>query len=163
MDKLQRVKNLLPYFQIADKEAKLSPCERRQYGCVIVWESPEIDNYTVGANYRESNCCKGYCARNRFNTFHGGRVEIGAEIHAETSALIRYKGDAKADNASLVLVGWIKDKKLKGKDVYPCHTCALNIKFAGFRYVYVQDLDDTIIPVSIAEIIERREIEWEPA
>jgi deoxycytidylate deaminase len=128
---------------------------------VIVWPSEgALDNWVGACNSRQSNCCNGVCARNRFNTFHGGRVEIGAEVHSETAALIQF--GKRHDNATLILVGYVTGgKQLKGKDVLPCHTCALNIKFAGFKFIYVRDDDDTIIPVSIAEIIERRELEWE--
>lgn len=172
LEKIHPVRNLSPYFKIADDEAKLSPCSRRQYGCVIVWESSDVNNYVAAANYRLSDCCNGVsCARTRFDTAHGGRVEIGAEVHAETAALIKmglssYQvvnvPNVHDAHPVMLLVGRMNGKSIRGRDTYPCHTCALNIKYAGFKYVYVKDDDDTIIPVSIAEIIERRELEWEP-
>lgn len=165
--KIQPIRNLKPYFKIAEDEAKKSPCTRRQYGCVIVWEAPEINNYVVGANYRLSDCCNSVCARTRFDTAHGGRVEIGAEVHAETAALIRYGFEplnrSEDVHPIVLLAGRVGDRQLLGRDVYPCHTCCLNLLFAGFKWVYVKDDDETIIPVSLAEIRERRELEWEPA
>lgn len=163
-EKIHKVRNLLPYFKFADEIARESPCVRRQYGCVIAWENETdgVNNWVGASNSRESDCCNSTCARNRFKTFHGERVELGAEIHAETAALIKYGSRRPDDNPVILLVGYITNgKQLKGKDVMPCHVCAINIKFAGFKFIYVRDDDDTIIPVSIAEIIERRELEWE--
>lgn len=158
------MRNLRPYFQIAVDESNKSPCSRRRYGCVITWESTSFDNFVVGANYRMTDCCNGVaCARTRFDTVHGARVEIGAEIHAETAALIRWGSLPEDDsNPVVILVGFAGEKELRGSDVYPCHVCAVNLKFAGFKYIYIKDDDDTIIPVSISAIIERRELEWEP-
>ena len=158
METIQQVRNLLPYFRIADEEAKKSPCIRRQYGAVIVWPEGDFDNYVVGANYRLSDCCNGVCVRNTYNTFHGGRVELGAEVHAETAALIKYPGNK--DNSLMVLAGWIGDKMLTGSDVYACHTCSLNLKFAGFDYIYIRDDAGVITPVLVKDMIARREAEW---
>jgi len=36
------------------------------------------------------------------------------------------------------------------------------IKFAGYKFIYMKDLEGDITPVSVAEILRYREGEWEP-
>lgn len=168
MESITRINRLEPYFKIAQDEAKKSECVRRQYGALIVSEKPEII-YRTAANSRVSKCCGGnICARNRFNIESGRNVEVGAEIHAEIATLITWIASDFSDssrlwNSKFILVGFDKGKELLGKTCYPCHACALAIKFAGFRYVYMFNEDRAITPYSISRIIAERELEWEPA
>jgi deoxycytidylate deaminase len=89
---------------------------------------------------------------------NGERVEVGAEIHAETAALIA----APKKGEVFILVGQTASGPLYGPSVYPCHGCALAIKFGGYKYIYIKTDKDTIQAVSIAKIIEYREEEWQP-
>jgi deoxycytidylate deaminase len=159
VDSIQLTSRLDPYFIIAEEVAKRSPCTRRQYGSVIAFNGPEI-YWTGECNKRLSACCNGVCARDTFNTKHGQRTEVGAEIHSEVAALI--DTNLKANESHFILVGFEKGHELRGSNVYPCHACALSIKYAGYRYIYIKNTDDFIVPISISEILKYREDEWEP-
>lgn len=156
-------KQLEPYFKIAAEVAKKSPCTRRQYGSVIVANgrtyAPEVW-HVAECNSRMSRCCNGICARDRFNTRHGQRTEVGAEIHSETAALIASRIPAKESH--FVLVGFENGHELRGSAAYPCHACIMAIKFAGYTHIYMRSIEGDIVPVSVAEILEYREREWEP-
>jgi len=155
-------KHIIPYNEIALETAKKSPCMRRKYGAVIASLSNDIF-YTAAANYGVSTCCQGnICARDRFEIPHGQRVEVGGEIHAEQSAFIRWTGYDQRDTRWIfTLAGWKDGKELYGKDCYPCHICALMIKHAGFRHIYIKDENREITPVAINTVIEYRELQWE--
>lgn len=157
-------KNLEPYFNIAEDEAHKSLCVRRQYGAVIAVHAFEENQawYWSSYNVRVSPCCDGNnCARNRVQTRHGGSVEIGGEIHAETSVLIKSTETVEAHKNSFILVGFEGEIELLGEDVYPCHACAMAIKFAGFKYIYIRNKEKIITPISIKEIINYRIGEWD--
>lgn len=157
---IPQVKWLEPYFKVGEEIAKASPCTRRQYGAVIVVSGPEI-YYQTAFNKRIGRCCGGSCIRDRFGFANGERVEIGGEIHAETAALINFEPD-DIYNAYFILVGFLSNgTELLGRSVWPCHMCAMNIAFAGFKYIYIRNTNGIISPVSIYEIIEGREQEWE--
>lgn len=152
-------KLLEPYHKIAQEEAKKSPCARRQYGAVVTHTREFY--YSVGNNARVSECCKGICARTRYGLQNGERVEVGAEVHAETAALIAYN-PPNPGKAVVILAGYAGERELLGVDVYPCHTCAVNLKYANINYVYLKNKDGYLGPVSMSEIIEYREAEWAP-
>lgn len=158
-------KRLDPYVKLAEEIAHLSPCIRRKYGAVIAYESEYLE-YTVAFNERVSDCCYGsFCSRNAMSLFSGGgkvRVEVGAEVHAETAALIKAQGLYGHRKSCLILVGFLENgTELYGTNVYPCHVCALNIRFAGFKFIYIkEEKDGPVVPVSIAGIIKFREEEW---
>ena len=153
-------KLLNPYFTIAENAAKESPCQRRQYAALIAYGGPNADPlFVVENNNRQSRCCNGLCARDTLSVRNGERVEVGAEVHAETAALIRQPRKGWV----FLLVGQTTaGNLLYGPDVYPCHTCSLNIKFAGYKYVHLKISKTTQQAVSIDEIIEYREQEWGP-
>jgi dCMP deaminase len=161
--KVVPVDNLEPYFKIGEEIAKTSPCLRRQYGAVVVHGGPVI-HFEAATNTRMGKCCAGYsCARTELQISHGQRVEVGGEIHAETAALIK-SGIRPASNVHFVLVGFTTGgKQLFGRDVWPCHSCAMALKFAGYKHIYIKDLNGDIYPESVAYIIEERELEWERA
>lgn len=153
-------KNVLSYYNIAVQESKYSPCVRRKYGAVLVKAGPDF--YHMSAhNERVTTCCQGICARDRARLVNGERVEIGAEVHAETAALISFLKH-KPEAVVLVIAGFAGERELLGEDVYPCHTCALNLKYAGIKWVYLKGINQEISPVLLSEIIEYREAEWEP-
>lgn len=161
MIEIPLVKRLEPYFTIAEIEAHKSPCVRRQYGAVIAEPNADFDTtfYYSSFNKRVSPCCdNNLCARDRVDTRHGGSTEIGGEIHAETSLLI-LRG---MNRGYFILVGFEKGEQLLGNNVLPCHACAMALKFAGYRYIYIRNEDKQIVPISIKEIMDIRIAEWEP-
>jgi deoxycytidylate deaminase len=158
MFEIPLARSLEPYFRIATDEAKNSPCVRRKYGALIACRGPKL-YHIARTNYRVSYCCDGSCARSDLGLLNGERVEVGAEVHAETAAIIDY-GRRIDENCVMLLVGFAGDRELLSESVYPCHTCALNIKYAGFKFLHIRNRAKEIIPVSISEIIEYREKEW---
>lgn len=158
---IYRTADLRPYFKIADDKLKESPCVRRQYAALIAYSDPEmiLPLWVVETNNRQSRCCDGECIRSAYGVRNGERIEMGAEVHAETAALI----SAPTKGEVFILAGQTSQgTPLYGKDVYPCHGCALAIKFAGYKHIYIRSDKSTITAVSIADIIEERESEWEP-
>jgi len=158
--RVARIKQIEPYFKIADEEALKSPCTRRRYGAVIVDIGPYI-YHTPAHNARVATCCNNTCIRDTMNFENGGNVEYGAEVHAETAALIDH-GRREGTDRVMVLVGYKGAHELLSRDVWPCRVCALNLRYAGFKYIYTRDNKGEIVPTSIAEVIEYREAEWEP-
>lgn len=154
-------KRLEPYFVAAQEESDKSPCVRRRYGAILAYpKDNEILWFEAGHNERVSTCCNGGCARDRVSTRHGGNVEIGGEIHAETSLLINRI--RKGNSGYFILVGFDdKGKELYGPNVYPCHSCAMAIKFAGYSHIFIRQSDRSIYTVSLNEIMEHRIAEWE--
>lgn len=160
MDRILSQTKLLPYLKIAKDAAKTSPCMRRQYGAVVVTEGPVIQHY-IGVNSRESKCCGGgVCSRTALGLHNGERVEVGGEVHAETAAIIN--AGISPYIRHIIIAGFMNNEELYGKGCYPCHTCALNLKYAGFKRVYVQEWSNNIISVPLNQIIEERELEWRP-
>lgn len=153
-------KHLEPYFELARIEAAKSPCIRRQYGAVLASKGNIIE-YEGAYNKRVSPCCNGnICARDRYQTRHGGSVEIGGEVHAETALMIdSHKGPL---DRYMVLVGYEKGKELLGKNVYPCHSCAISVKYAGYKHIFIHNKQGVISPIAIDEVITSRIEEWEP-
>jgi deoxycytidylate deaminase len=153
------IDKLVPYFKIAEGIAKQSECIRRKYGVVVAYEGPDI-RYQSGYNQREAQCCNGnICIRDRMRVMNGERTEVGAEVHAEITALIN--AGPKDEDSYFILVGYDKHgNELFGKSVYPCHACALALKFAGYKNIYIRTEPDEIHPVSVARILEEREEEW---
>lgn len=158
---LIQIKHLEPYFKVAEQVAKESPCVRRQYGVVIADKYSNELAFTTAYNERVTHCCDHICIRDALGLFNGERVEAGAEVHAETAALIK-SAPREGVERTMVLVGYKGAHELLWEDVWPCRTCALNIKYAGIKYIYVRNRARIITPVSVAEIIEHREREWEP-
>lgn len=161
LEKVIETKHVIPYYDIALETAKQSPCVRRKYGAVIASISNDIF-YTAAANYRVSKCCDGdICVRDRFAVSNGQRVEIGGEVHAEQSALIRWTGFDIDAHWIFVIAGWSEGKQIYGRSCYPCHVCALMLKHAGFKHIYIKETTKEIVPISLNEIIAYRELEWE--
>lgn len=158
---------LFPYFERATEVAKKSPCSRRQYGAVILGHTHlsithgEPVAYT-GYNERVTDCCNGnICVRDRFKNPNGGRIEQGAEVHAEAAVLLNSGfGRAFLSDRDFVLVGFQNDRELLDTSVYPCHYCAMLIKFCGFTKIYIRNEERKIVPVSIEEILDYRQAEW---
>lgn len=123
----------------------------------------------LGTNERVSRACDTLCARTRLYIRHGERVEVGAEVHAEQSALINWTPfyditDTRSEfDWHFMISGWdmVTQKELFGRQVYPCHVCALMVKHAGFRTVILRNSSGDVDYVSIDQIIEEREQEWE--
>jgi len=160
---------LTPYFKIALDEARKSPCVRRKYGAMLVYDwygdVGDVDEWNpwhLTFNERVTNqCTEGLCIRQRIRTHHGQNVERGGEIHAEQAILI--KAGIYRLHSYLVLVGvdGTTGQELIGNDCLPCHTCAVMLKWAGYRFVYYKNSDGAITPISVAEIIAIREQEVE--
>lgn len=150
-------------YSLALDTARKSECVRRKYGVVIDYATVAAGQNPLlvhGYNKRIGRCCDGeLCARDRFRTRNGERVELGAEIHAEQAALIKWVGAA---SNRFVLAGLdAKGKELTGTITFPCHVCSLMIADAGFKHVYLKLEKNRIEAVSIWDIIEHREREWE--
>ena len=162
MTLIPQTRHLIPYVSIAEAAAKKSPCLRRQYGVVIVDAGPTF-SFVSDWNDRVGKCCKGgICDRTMIGLTNGERTEVGAEIHAETAALIRH-GPKKLDASYFILVGFANGNPIYGRESYPCHSCAMAIKYAGYLYVYLLDSEKNIRPYSINQILIDREQEWMPA
>lgn len=145
------------HIKVTREIASESPCVRRKYGCLIENQG----NIVVAANLRVSKCCNRMCVRDFWSFNNGQSPEMGAEIHAEQAALIKWS--FPVDRHTSILIQGYDSKTgdlLVGKDLYPCHVCALMIKYAGFRAVNVTDTSGKIYSVDIDEIIEYREIAW---
>lgn len=156
------VHQLAPYFKLAYEIAKQSPCLRRKYGAVVAYAGPDIDCIQTTNMRMNARCCgKDHCIRDRVRVPNGTRTEMGGEIHAETAALILT--GIKKHNAYFILAGIdSKGKPLYGKDAYPCHACAMALKFAGYKYIHLLGGPDDIRAYSIAKILEDRMEEWQP-
>jgi deoxycytidylate deaminase len=159
-------KRLEPYFKIALAETDKSPCVRRKYAAMIVYdmygdigdEGTEWNPWHLAANYGVTDQCKDGCIRDRIPTSHAQSIERGAEIHAEQAVLI--KAGIYKLHSYFILVG--KDKhgnELLGNNCLPCHTCAVMLKWAGYKYLYYKDTEGLIRPISVTDIIEYRENE----
>jgi deoxycytidylate deaminase len=132
-----------------------SPCVRRRYGCLIT----NGDKVIVTNNLRVSRCCNNQCVREVAGLKHGQRVDFGAEIHAEQAALIKWIYPVDKTTKMLIQAYNGKtDDRFYEENLYPCHVCALMIKYAGFKFVNITDRLDNLYSVSIDEIIEYREL-----
>jgi deoxycytidylate deaminase len=161
-------KRLEPYFKIALEETKKSPCVRRKYAAMIVYdiygdigdEGTEWNPWHLASNEGVTNQCKGQCIRDRYRTIHGQNMERGAEIHAEQAALI--KAGIYRLHSYFIVVGTGKDgKELLGANTFPCHACAVMLKWAGYTNIYRRDAKGLISPISVTDIIQYREAETE--
>ena len=150
------IKRIEPYYKIALKAAKDSPCVRRKYGAVIGY----TDTIIIGVNLRVTKACDNGCIRNRAGVTHGDRSDLGAEVHAEQVALIESQGKGLI----FVIAGLDSDgKELTGVQAYPCLTCARMIKYAGYRWVHVKEKrSEQLVAVHIEDIIQYREEELGP-
>jgi deoxycytidylate deaminase len=147
------------HVELAQSIALQSPCVRRKYGCVI---TNGVDTIVTN-NQRVSNCCNDGCVRDQLRVEHGSRTDIGAEIHAEQAALIRW-GRTVDKNTQVLVQGFYKDSLIPmwDKFLYPCHTCASMLKFAGFRNVLISNNGGEIYGISLSEILEYWESKLEP-
>jgi deoxycytidylate deaminase len=144
------------HIKLAREIALQSPCTRRKYGVVI---TDGVDT-VVTNNQRVSKCCNGGCVRDSLNIYHAERTDVGAEVHAEQAALIRWS--KPIDKNTFVLIqGYYRDQKIPGEGIflYPCHACAMMLKFAGFKYIWMTERNE-LVAVPIAEILEYWEIGW---
>lgn len=95
---------------------------------------------------------------------NGERTEVGGEIHAEIAVLIKTGMHADSPENKFVIAGLdSKGNELLGRWLYPCHACAMAIKFAGYKGIYIKDEQGEPQYYSINQIIIDREQEWEPA
>lgn len=140
------------FMQIAEETAKESPCVRRKYGAVITLGNMFLAR---APNTRVGRCCDGdICIRDRYSSQHGSGIEIGAELHAEATVLLKY-GSNKSELSSFYLAGYDKNGKLlTDEGVWPCHYCALMIKFSGFTHVIIRSINNELYHKSIDEIME---------
>lgn len=136
---------------VLDKARSYSPCVRRKYGAIITSETGNLES--LGVNVRLGNYCNDtICIRDYCKAPHGENVELGGEVHAEQAALISWPNGEGVYHFLLAGLDH-QDKPLDGIQNYPCHVCAMQIKFAGFRTVWMPFGED-VLPVSIDEILE---------
>lgn len=129
-----------------------SECVRRKYGAIIIDDFG--NSVALGTNRRFGKYCSStLCIRDYCKVPHGERVELGGEIHAEQAALVDWiKNPLQIYH--ILVTGWNHDGKLlDGIENYPCHVCAMMIKYAGFPTVWFP-FGNEILPVSIDEILE---------
>lgn len=144
------------HIQLAREMALQSPCTRRKYG-VVITDGLET---TVTNNLRVSKCCNDGCVRDNLGIFHAERTDVGAEVHAEQAALIKWSKPIDK-HTQILIQGFYRDQKMPGEGVflYPCHACAMMLKYAGFKYVWMTERDE-LVAVSVAEILEYWEQGW---
>lgn len=130
---------------------------RRKYGAVL-FNSQLLENYfAVAHNERVSRCCDGVCVRDVMNITHGHNTDIGAEIHAEQSLVIK-TSFAPGDN--FLIAGYGKDgNPLIGLENWPCYSCARIIKAFGITSVWVPELNDEFTSYLVDGILEDYERE----
>jgi deoxycytidylate deaminase len=144
------------HVQLAREMALQSPCTRRKYGAVITNGLETV----VTNNQRVSKCCNSVCVRDALGIYHAERTDVGAEVHAEQAALIRWP--KPADQYTEVLIqGFYRDQTIPGEGIflYPCHACAMMLKFAGFKHIWMTERNE-LVAVSIAEIMGYWEEGW---
>jgi deoxycytidylate deaminase len=154
------IDRILPYYKIAQKVAKESPCQRRRFGAVIGYTGSPI--LVSACNSRVSSICDHHCIRDRYGVVNGARTELGAEVHAEQAVLI----DSPEKGEIFVLAGWQVNfegdlTELKDIATFPCLPCARMIKYAGYKWVYMMG-KELLTPYSINDIISYREQELGP-
>jgi len=139
--------------------AENSPCIRRKYGALII---DSVGNRVLSTNYRLGKYCHDeFCVRDYCKVPHGEKTELGGEIHAEQAALVDYSRPSLGPNEyKHILVAGLdhKGEPLVGMDNSPCHVCAMMIKFAGFKYVWMPFQEGNPLPISIDEILEYYEV-----
>lgn len=135
-----------------------SPCVRRRYGCLITNGKDTI----VTANFRVSKCCNNQCVRQTADLAHAQSIDYGAEIHAEQAAFIKWNHVVDR-HTQLLIQGYHgnSNKLFCDEDLYPCHVCALMIKYAGFKSILITDKASVLYSVPIDEVIAYREEAYE--
>lgn len=135
-----------------------SPCVRRKYGVLI-----RRHNYTdiVATNRRVGRCCnETLCARDTMQVKSGlthERVEVGAEIHAEQAALIHWNINDRKPYQLLIVGSDHLGIMPKVEQHYPCHVCAMMLKYAGFDYIWTPKDKTELQAISISEVIDYHE------
>jgi deoxycytidylate deaminase len=112
----------------------------------------------VGHNARVSKCCDLGCLRDVMKISHGVNTDIGGEIHAEQSVLV--KQPQPLGYATFLVTGFDRNgNELLSKDAWPCYVCSRMIKFAGYKTVWVKG--HTAFEIySISYILEEYEKGW---
>lgn len=136
-----------------------SQCSRRKYGTIIMDDSGKM---VFGANVRVGRCCTDFeCIRDRRETSHSVNVEIGSEIHSEQAVLVDWHREQDIIYQMLLVGVNRRGELLYDRDSYPCHVCALMIKYAGFAFIWIPQKSvfgkTEPVPVSISEVIEYHE------
>jgi deoxycytidylate deaminase len=146
------------HIKITREIASQSPCVRRKYGCLIT----NGEFTTITSNQRVSKCCMNGCVRDNLDFKHGQAADVGAEIHAEQAALIKWQHEVDK-NTKILIQGYfsIDNSLMVDKSLFPCHVCALMIKYAGFKNINITDQLDRLYSVTIEDVIAHREGEWE--
>jgi len=106
------------HMEVAYRYAKLSYCNKRQVGCVIVKNNSPISVGYNGTPSGEENCCENEDGKTFDNV-----------IHAEDNALRKLtRINASAENAAVFVT------------TAPCMECAVRLVDAGVSSVYYDDL-----------------------
>lgn len=137
----------------AEQIAQISPCTRRKYGVVIA-QGPVV--WVTSCNERVGRCCDGdICVRDLNLAPHNRGIEVGAEIHAEAVALLRF-GPKGVTPMQFYLAGFDKHGK-KIPNAVPCHYCAMMMWWSGFGRYIVRNEHDELVYRDIWEVIEEHE------
>ena len=117
----------------AARHAKLSNCQRRKYGAVLVYKNRKIigEGYTFISDNAE---CLKECPREKNNVEHNNGNYCDCQSkHAEITALINSKPkDLLKNNIVLYLYGYDKNGNTI-IDAEPCLACKKYLKFAGIN------------------------------
>lgn len=136
----------------AEQIALLSPCTRRKYG-VVISEGSVV--WVTAFNERVGRCCGGnICVRDTNKAPQNRGIEVGAELHAETIALLRW--GSRINRSNNFYLACIQNGKLIPNPV-PCHYCAMMMSYVGYDNYIVRNEHGELVFKSTWETIEEHE------
>lgn len=148
---------------VATREAHKSPCVRRKYGAILFGQTYIVDmgdmpwNHMEAHNNRVSRCCNHGCIRDLMSVRHGHNTDLGAEVHAEQSLLVR---EGTKGWSNFLIVGFDKhDKPFYDRECWPCYSCARIVKEKGIKTVWVPLKENGFKNYLIEDILEAYEQE----
>jgi len=135
-DKKQRRYDLA-YLKMANEWAKLSHCERKQVGALIVKDKMIISDGYNGAPTGFDNCCEDEVGNTKWHV-----------LHAEANAILKVASSTQSSRGATLYL-----------TLSPCRECSKLILQAGIkRLVYAKAYKDTagleFLKTSNIEIIE---------
>lgn len=136
----------------AEQVSSQSPCTRRKYGVVIAIDSVV---WVTAFNERVGNCCNGnICVRDTNQAPQNRGIEVGAELHAETIALLRWGN--RIGDSTFYLAGRDARGNLM-KNIVPCHYCAMMMAYSGYENYVVRDEHNELVFKNTWGTIEEHE------
>ncbi|SRR5260221_10334465 len=159
--------SLIAAKRYAEIEAQESPCVRRKYGAIlfnnyidydyVIDEGQSLVSCISAHNNRVSRCCDHGCIRDLMSIQHGHNTDLGAEVHAEQSLLVKTRG---SDWQHFLIVGFdSKGKPFYDKQCWPCYSCARIVKEAKIKGVWIPLKNEGFKFYLMDEILEEYESE----